>query len=154
MNNDNNILGCFISLTVPSFGLNNAAEELSSRQGDLVRNYIAGENGFSKKISKLNSDNYGTDLTFILIRYHVNPIPFELQYLKPIEYYRRKEKSIAVVVIINTENFFIKSEEERLNFLNQSLLERLDLVKERVKRKKFDTNMDLLISDVRNLLGL
>jgi macrodomain Ter protein organizer (MatP/YcbG family) len=75
------------------------------------------------------------------------------QALKEIEPYRAKEKSIGIPIIVNHNNFFNKSEEERYCFLKQSILQKIDLLAEVVKKKKLDTNMERLRTDLQQLLG-
>jgi hypothetical protein len=77
----------------------------------------------------------------------------ELQKLKEIEPYRAKEKAIGIPIIVTDENFFSKSEEGRHSFLKQSILQKLDLLAEVVKKKKLDTNMEQLKSDLQKLLN-
>ena len=72
--------------------------------------------------------------------------------MKAIEPYRKKEKSIGVSIIVNNENFFSRSEDERYTFLKQSMLLKLDLLAEVVKQKKLDTNIVLLQSDLQKIL--
>ena len=72
--------------------------------------------------------------------------------LKEVDSYRKNEKSIALRIVVNDENFFSKSESERYNFLKQSVLQKLDLLAEVVKKKKIDTNVFLLKSDLQKLL--
>ena len=76
-----------------------------------------------------------------------------LNALKEIENYRKKEKSIGVSIVVTDENFFNKSEEGRYNFLKDSILQKLGLLNESVKKKKLDTNMELLIDDVKKVLA-
>lgn len=75
------------------------------------------------------------------------------QSLKKIEAYRKNEKSIGIPIIVSEENFFSKSEEERYSFLKQSILQKLDLLTEVVKKKKLDTKMDLLKFDLEKVLA-
>ena len=119
--------------------------------GALFRNYIFGENGIADRLKKLNHEDYGTDLLLILFQFQVNPIPYLLQNLKEIENYRKNEKSIGIPVIINDDNFFRKSEEGRYDFLKKSILHKLDLLEEVVKKKKLDTDMKKLKEDLNNL---
>ncbi len=88
-----------------------------------------------------------------LFQFNVKPTQIELQRLKEIEPYRAKEKSIGIPIIVTDENFFSKSEEGRLSFLKQSVLQKLDLLAEVVKKKKLDTKMDLLKSDLEKALA-
>jgi hypothetical protein len=148
MNLTNNILGCHSSLTRnPKFSIQeneNFANKFCS--------YIYGVKGIYECIHKLERENYGNDMNLILFQFSVNPIPYELPYLKMIENYRKKEKSIGGWIIINEVNFFNKSEEDRYDFIKESIMQKMDLVEEVVKKKKLDTNMELLKEDLKAVL--
>jgi len=135
-----NILACYVSSTN------------GDQNGDLFRNYIWGDNGICDVMKKLKSREYGNDILIILFQFYVNPIPYLQQNLKEVDSYRKNEKSIALRIIINDENFFSKSEFGRYNYLKQQVLQKLDLLEGVVKRKKMDTNLVLLKSDLQNLL--
>lgn len=136
MENTNNILGCFVSSMI------------GDNFGPIFRDYIYLKHGIKNKLTVLNATNYGLDLNLALFQFYVNSSLYELENLKNIENYRKKEKSIGIPIIINDENFFSKSEEQRWAYLRQTIFEKLDLLSEVVKKKKLDTNMALLISDL------
>ena len=140
MMNESNIFGCF------------ASTSLGDEQGALFRTYIWGEKGISETLKKLRYENYGIDMKRILFQFYVNPIPYELQNIKEIEAYRKREKSIGIPIVINDENFFSKSEEGRFSFLKQSILLKLVLLAEVVNKKKLDTNVEKLKTDLLNIL--
>ena len=114
--------------------------------------YIWGENGISDTLKKLKHEDYGKDLVLVLFQFNVKPTAIELQRLKEIESYRAKEKAIEIPIIINDENFFSKSEKGRYSFLKQSIEQKLDLLAEVVKKKKLDTNMEQLKTDLQKIL--
>ena len=116
------------------------------------RKYLINDS-FLDKLEKLKHVDYGNDIKLILIEFYVKPTLIELKYLKnEIGNYRKNEKSIGVPIIINDENFFVKSEEDRLIFLKESTFQKLNLLKEVIKRRKLDTNIDLLIMDIEKLI--
>ncbi|MCZ8238872.1 MAG: hypothetical protein O9346_13610 [Leptospiraceae bacterium] len=137
MNTKESILGCFVS------SVN------GDTNGDLFRKYIWGNIGICDKLNQLYPENYGKDILKILLQFYVNPNPYLLQHLKEVDSYRKNEKSIAVNIVINNENFFVKSEIERYSFLNQIILEKLDSLLKVVKKKKLDTNIQSLINDFK-----
>ncbi|WP_461639615.1 hypothetical protein [Labilibaculum euxinus] len=139
MSDESYILGCF------------ASTNMGDEQGALFRTYIWGEKGIGETLKKLSYENYGKDMKRILFQFYVNPIPYELQNLKEIENYRKKEKSIGIPIIVNEENFFSKSEPERVDFIKISILQKLDLLSEVVKKKKLDTNIESLKTDFQGL---
>ena len=87
----------------------------------------------------------------ILFQFYVNPIPYMLESLKEIEGYRKKEKSIGIPIIITDDNFFNRTEAERYRFLKESMLKKLDLLAEVIKKKKLDTNIELLKANLEKL---
>jgi hypothetical protein len=151
MSNIESIFGCFVSITEAYPDASQAIKDLASEQGDLFRTYIWGDKGICDTLKKLKHEDYGRDLTLALFQFYVNPIPIQVQSLKTIENYRKKEKSIGIPIIITEENFFSKTEEERYRFLEESILQKLDLLAEVVKKKKLDTNVVLLKSDLQKL---
>ncbi len=126
--------------------------DLANEQGDLFRTYIWGEGKICDTLEKLKNEDYGKDLVLVLFQFYVKPIPYVLQNLKDIESYRKKEKSIGIPIIANDENFFCKSEQDRRNFLKKSIFQKLDVLEVVVKRRKLDTKMDLLKSDLKKIL--
>lgn len=148
VNNNENILGCFVSSGFAHFEDSQEIKDLALTKGASFRSYIYGESNLVEIIKILKHNDYGKDLELILFQFYVNPIPYLLEHLKPIENYRKNEKSIGIPIIVNDENFFSKSESERYNFLRESILQKLNLLGEVVKKKKLDTNMELLKSDL------
>ena len=137
---DNNIIGFYASF-------NDGETEVKS-----VRDYLWSENGLKSQLSTLKWQNFGQDLKLILFEFYVKPIPFQRPLLKPIGNYRLKELSVGIPVILDDENFFDLDENERQKFLKNTILERLDLVAEKVKRNKLDTNISDLKTKVEKLL--
>jgi len=143
-----NLFGCFFKVGFdPSL-----SEQDFKNLADSFKAYIWGEKGISDKLKKLKHEDYGKDLVFALFQFNVMPTPYELQRLKEIEPYRKNEKSIGIPIIVNDENFFSKSEAGRNSFLKQSIIQKLELLTEVVKKKKLDTNMEQLITDLQKIL--
>lgn len=152
MSDNENILGCFVSGPSLYYNANQEQEKLAEEQGNLFRSYIWGTKGISETLKKLKHKNYGKDIVLILLQFYLNPIPYELQGLKEIENYRKSEKSIGIPIIVTDENFFNKSDEDRYKFVHKAIMDKVDLLAEVVKKKKLDTNIDLLRKDVQNIL--
>lgn len=146
---NDNILGCFFKVGFDP----NLSEQEFADLANRFRTYVWGDKGICDTLKKLKHENYGQDLKFALFQFYVRPSQIELQKLKEIEPYRKNEKSIGIPIIITDENFFSKSEEGRYSFLKQSVLQKLDLLAEVVKKKKLDTKMDLLKADLQMLLS-
>ena len=153
MNNDTNIFGCYVSVTQAYPDADQQTKDLAIEQGRIFRAYVWSEKGLCEIIKKLNHEDYGKDLKLALFQFYVNPIPMMEQALKEIEAYRKNEKSIGIPIVINHENFFSQKEEGRFIFLKQSIFRKLELLTEVVKKKKLDTKMDLLKSDLLKLLS-
>jgi hypothetical protein len=149
---DDNIFGCFFKVGFDP----NLSEQNFTDLANTFRVYIWGEKGdkgISATLKKLRHDDYGKDLKLALFQFYVKPTPIELQSIKEIEPYRKNEKSIGIPVIVTDENFFSQSEEGRYSFLKQSILQKLDLLAEVVKKKKLDTKMEQLKTDLQKLLN-
>jgi hypothetical protein len=149
MNNDKNIFGCFFKVGFdPSLTEHDFANLANTFKG-----YIWGDKGICDTLKKLNSEDYGNDLKLALFQFNVKPTAIELQRLKEIEPYRANEKAIGIPIIVNDANFFSKSEEGRYRFLKQSILQKMDLLEDVVKKKKLDTNMAQLKTDLQKILN-
>jgi hypothetical protein len=146
---NNEILGCFIKY---GFDPNLSEQEFTALDKSFTP-YIFGEKGVSNVLKMLNKNvYYGNDLALALFQFHVKPTQIELQHLKEIGRFSPKEKAIGIPIIVTDENFFNKSEDERYKFLKESILQKMDLLTEVVKKKKLDTNMDLLKADLQKIL--
>jgi hypothetical protein len=136
MKNEQGIFGFFVSSTI------------GDNQGDQFRNYIWSKNQKHYKLQNLKSEKYGNDIIFILFQFYVNPIPYLINNLKEIDNYRKKEKSIGLPFIIDKINFFEKNEEQRQKYILETILKKIDLISDIVKKKKLDTKIDILKEDV------
>ncbi len=145
---NDNIFGCFLKIGFDPKLSGQDAIDLANT----FRVYVWGEKGFCNTLKMLKHEDYGEDLILALFEFYVKPLPAEVQALKEVGSYRKNEKSIGIPIIVTDENFFNKSEEGRYSFLKQSVLQKLDLLAEVVKKKKLDTKMDLLKVDLQNLL--
>ena len=154
MSDVKNIFGCYVSYPSLMYDATELQKENAKKQGDLFRQYVWGDKGICDTLKKLSQDDYGKDLKLALFQFYLNPIAYELDNLKGIESYRKNEKSIGIPIIITDENFFSKSEEGRYSFLKQSILQKLDLLAEVVKKKKLDTKMEQLKTDLQKILNI
>jgi hypothetical protein len=149
MRDKDGIFGCFIKVGFDP--------QLSESEflvlANTVRSYVWGEGGLSIKLSNLKHASFGYDVEFVLLQFFVKPTASELQRIKEIESFRSKEKSIAIPIIVTDENFFNKSEAERWDFLKRSILQKLDLMSKVVRKRKLDTNLELLRAEVERVLS-
>lgn len=151
MNSESAILGCFISGPSVKWDDDQKSQDIAKEQAAVFRSYIWGDKGISKTLKKLHHLDYGHDMRLILFQFYVNPIEYELQHLKDIESYRKKEKSIGIPIVVNVGNFFSKSEAERQLFLKKSIFEKLRLLESQIQKKRLDTNMVKLMSDLESV---
>jgi len=150
---ETNIFGCFVNSSSANWDDDQKTLDKAKEQGDLFCSYIWGEKGICNTLKKLNHSDYGKDVILILFQFYVNPIPYLRANLREIENYRPKEKSIGIPVIVDDDNFFNLSEPDRFKFFQHTLLNKLDLLKEKVKRNKLDLDLIKLKSDLNRLLG-
>ena len=136
---ENNIIKFYVS------------SNMGDENGSLFRTYIWGIKGIDNLL-KLNYQNYGADMKLILFQFYVNPIEYELQSLKDIEEYRKKEKAIGIPIIITNKDFFSKNERERFLSLKNSILKKIELLSITIEERKLDTDINLLKSDIENKL--
>jgi hypothetical protein len=151
MSDNKNIFGCFVSYPSLMYDASKAQKENAKKQGDLFRQYIWGDKGICDTLKSLNYKDYGKDLILALFQFYVNPIAYELENLKEIESYRKREKSIGIPIVINNENFFSKQEEDRISFITTTIFKKLDLLEEVVKKRKLDTDIESLKTDFQKL---
>jgi hypothetical protein len=149
--NDDAILGCFVSGPATYHDDDSETQELLERKGETFRSYIWGPLGIRDPLNTLKRRDYGKDLDFALFKFYLLPLIEELAVLKEIERYRPKERAIGIPIIIHDDNFFNRSDFERRKFLKDVILEKLDLLAVVIKRNKLDTDIALLRSDVERL---
>lgn len=149
MRTEENIFGCFFKVGFDP----NLNEQDFKKIADTFRNYIWGENKLCNNLASLKYEHYGKDLALILLQFNVKPTLAEIQKLREIEPYRKKEKSIGVPIIVDDNNFFDRTEEGRFNYLRQSILEKLELLTLVIKKRDLDTKIDLLKEDVARILN-
>ena len=123
-------------------------------QEDKVKEYLWGKNGLNEILKPLKWQIYGQDFHLILFQVYSKPIPYLRNALREIESYRRKEKSVGIPIILDEENFFNLNEMDRQKFFQTTIQNKLDLLKEKVKRNKLDLGIDKLKLDVDRLLNI
>ena len=138
---DDNIFGFYASF---NFG------EIDS---ELIKSYVWGEKGLKNKLIHLKWKNFGTDLKLILFEIYVRPIPYARKNIKPIGSYRRKEQSVGIPIILDDQNFFELNENDRQLFFKNTILEKLELLADKIKRNKLDTNISKLKEKVKITLN-
>jgi hypothetical protein len=121
--------------------------------GDMFTPYVWKKFGLDTLMQKkLINRDYGVDLKLLLIQYFVEGkfstyIP---AHPKPGNYIK-KNKDIAVAVGVTPEVFHNRNEFERREFILESTLGSIKLVKEKLAKKKLDVNFDKLLSDIHEI---
>lgn len=107
--------------------------------GQLIEDYLA-----NKK--------YGNDLNLLLIQYYVEgKFSSYLPESPKVGNYSTKNKDIAVAIGVTRDIFHDRNEFERREFIVDSTLKAVELVKARLTKKKLDIDFDSLIRDVKEL---
>ncbi len=150
---DNNILGCTV-IVYPDCDESEEKRAERDRLGEAFRTLIwgaDGEGGIAKELKAIPYEPYGNDLEFILLDFQVTPTDYVRDAIKDVGGYSKKEKSIDVNIIIE-EDFFSLSQAEQFNHLKGAILSRLDMLRKVIARRKFDTDIDKLITTVDEVL--
>lgn len=148
MKNNYKIFGFFVS-GPPLNSDDGLEEEIKAQQKSLLfRNYIWGNEGMEDLLDDFDYRNYGLDVELILLQFYLNPNKYQLDYIKKIEKYRKKEKSVAISFIVTDENFFNKDQRERVNFLVNSIIQDLSKLEAYLSQEKLDTRISMLIKEL------
>jgi hypothetical protein len=145
----NEILGCYVSVST-SAKLSAEEQSQSFKEGRMFRQYIWGEYGVMNILKQITSNSYGNDLKLILFEFYINPQVTHIEYISKGFNYKKKEKSIGVPILIGN-TFFDKSEDEKLRYIRNIILNKLSLLIEFAKEKKIDFNVDLLQKDLQGI---
>jgi hypothetical protein len=118
--------------------------------GDMFTPYVWGESGLGELMDKVLKKPYGDDLVLLLIQYYIEGkfssyVPAEPK----LGNYMKKNKDIAVAIGVTPEKFHNRNEFERREFIVDSTLDAIKLVKTRLTKKKLDIDFDRLIKDVQ-----
>lgn len=112
--------------------------------------YIWQEHGLGTLFEKrfLNND-YGSDLKLLLIMFYVEG-KFEINgpELPKVSNYSKKNKNIRVAITARPEQFHNKNEFERREFIVDSTINAIKLVRDKVAKKRLNINFDELISNL------
>lgn len=159
--NKNHIFGIFVSIAMPN---KYSLPELSEKElilvkakvdndGKTVRDFLWGDKSIDIEFKKTDYHNYGEDMKLILFQFYLNPIGYDMKYIEGIEPYRKKEKAIGIPIIIWMDDFLKLTNKDKYLFLQNIFTEKMDLLEAVVKKKKLDTNMPRLRSDLDAILN-
>ena len=119
---------------------------------DMFSPYVWSKHGLDTLMEKKLSNDYGKDMDLLLIQYYIEgrfsnylPVPPKLGN------YMKKSKDITVAVGVTRKLFHDRNEFERREFIVDSTLGAIKLVKERLVKKKLDINFDKLLQDIKEI---
>lgn len=147
---ENNIFACFISYPSLTADASDDKKEEAEKRGDIFRSYIWGDDGIDSLIKQISYYDYGRDIRRILIQFYVMPCDYERMNIKEVESYRKKEKSIAVSIII--EEYFFNTVKDRKDIISSSIISSIEKLENIIRKRNLDTNIKQLVSDLRNIL--
>jgi len=115
--------------------------------------YVFGDNGLGKLIKEhISNKDYGDDLKLLLIQYYVEGkfsryLPEEPK----LGNYKKKDRNIAIAIGVPCRLFHSRNEFERREFVVDSTLNAVNVVREKLEKKKLDINFDSLLSDLKEI---
>ncbi|MDB5223795.1 MAG: hypothetical protein JWN83_2462 [Chitinophagaceae bacterium] len=139
---DDNIIGFYVNFNMDE----------NDEDKDLIKRLVWGANGLKNKLRFLKWTAYGKDFHLILFQFYVKPENHLLDNLRDIENYRRKEKAIGIPLIVQ-EDFFKLSDANQQKFIAITIRNKLELLREKIRRNKLDLDMDKLKYDIDKLLS-
>jgi hypothetical protein len=118
---------------------------------DMFSPYVWNNLGFSTLFSnKFSNKSYGSDLKLILIKYYVEG-KFEVNGPeKPkVSNYSKKNKDISVAYTVHTNDFHLRDDIERKEFIVESTLNAIILVQEKLFKQRLDIDFEGLLTDIK-----
>ncbi len=107
----------------------------------------------SKVIEEGQRDSYGVGLKTLLISYIFDGYPNEYRVRRSIVSNYRKDESIKVEYVVRFNDFHNCTNEERKKYLYNSVIKAIELVHERLRKKKeIQVDFNLLQSDMKLIL--
>ena len=115
--------------------------------------YIWEEHGFGTLFENNFLDkDYGGDVKLLLIKYYVEG-KFDINgpTIPRVNKYSKKNKNISVDIPVRPEQFHLRNEFEKREFIVDSSINAVKLVRGRLERKKLNIHFDELISDMTSI---
>jgi hypothetical protein len=112
--------------------------------------YLWGEHGFSTLFEdRYANKQYGNDLKLLLIKYYIEG-KFDINGPESIKVnnYLKKSRDIGVDILVPFDKFHYRNEFERREFIVDTSMNAISLVKEKLVPRKLDINFDLLSNDL------
>lgn len=122
------------------------------READnLFAPYIWGPTGLATFLKPLERRNYGPGLKLLLIECYVEgQFTEQLFDVIRVRNYSKKDKDISAQVPIRRSDFHDCTDRQRRQFLLNTTLEVIDLVRRRLEKRKLEIDFDHLRQDVEN----
>ncbi len=117
---------------------------------ELITPYLWQDYGLSTLLKKeTRNRNYGKDLELLLIKYYVEgKFSSYLPHEPKVNNYMSKSKDIGVDIAVTKDLFHDRNEFERREFIVDSTLHAIKLIRDKLKKKKLDINFESLIKDI------
>ena len=114
--------------------------------------YVWDKYGFDTLLKSKLQQNYGNDMSLLLIQYYVEgEFSSYLPEQPKVGNYMKKSKDIIVAIGVTREVFHDKDEFQRREFIIDSTIDAIKLVKGKLIKKKLDIDFDKLMSDVQEV---
>ena len=113
---------------------------------------LFGKNSISDQLEKALNQQYGEELSVILIRYYIDgkiakfPIP-----KRQLSNFNKKEKGIICNFNINGNSLLKQNDNDLKSFIKSSTIKGINIVKAKLSSKKFNFDFDSLIKDIEKL---
>ena len=120
---------------------------------DMFSPYVWEVAGFGTLIKKeIRNKDYGDDLELLLIKYYIEgKFSSYLPHDPKLSNYMSKSKDISVDIAVTKELFHDRNEFERREFIVDSTMKAVKLVRDKLKKKKLDIDFDGLMNDIREI---
>lgn len=122
------------------------------RADSLFSPHLFGERGFKTYLLKtLSQGKYGKDLELILIQYYLEgkSLPDNSPHEPRLANYSSKNKDIAIAFSVTRDKFYNVSNIKRRQFIVDTTLQAIDMVKGRLGKRKLDIDFETLRKDVK-----
>lgn len=115
--------------------------------------YVWGDSGLGQLIKRRTSGkSYGSDLDLLLIKFYIEGKFSSYLPLEPkLGNYTSRSKDIGIDIAVTKELFHSRNEFERREFVVDSTLNAVELIRDKLKKKKLNIDFDALISDLNEI---
>ena len=114
--------------------------------------YVWDKHGLDTLMKKKLAKNYGNDMELLLIQYYVEGKFSSYMPVQPkLGNYMKKSRDISIAIGVLREKFHNRNEFERREFIVDSTVNAIKMVKDRLRKKKLDVDFDKLIQDVEQV---